>query len=77
MKAEHIEIDLILGCKESKFTILSWDDRKPRKRYMTKVDGKTTKDIRKGIRRLMDTMPREVFGWKSSNEMIAERLQFL
>lgn len=53
----HTEIDLILGRKGSKSAILSWDDRKLRKRYMTKVEGRTTEDIRIGIRRLLDQMP--------------------
>lgn len=59
LEAGHTEIDLILGGKGSKSAILSWDDRKLRKRYMTKVDGRTTEDIRIGIRRLLDQMPVE------------------
>ena len=59
LEAGHMEIDLILGFEGSKTGILSWDDRKLRKRYMTKTAGRTTEDIRIALRRLMDTMPKE------------------
>lgn len=55
----HMEIDLILGRKGSKAAILSLDDRKTRKRYMTKTEGRTTEDIRVALRRLINRMPLE------------------
>lgn len=59
LESGHMEIDLILGGRGSKTAILSWDDRKSRKRYMTKTAGRTTEDIRIALRRLMDRMPKE------------------
>lgn len=56
-EAGHMEIDLMLGKRAKGAAILTLDDRATRKRYSTKIGGKTSDAVREGLSRILRNMP--------------------